>query len=143
MPQIPGLLRPDRLTAASALDLTAGDIASPAVPQLLMLPAVAPFGGAGGAHATSPSTPRWGGPAIGEVAPPAAGFRGRDAHELGCGNPHRVTSAAELDSAERATVDHAINGREVDAERAGDLPRREEHRQRVLMRLHLRHKEIL
>ena len=32
MTQVPGLLGPDRLTAASALDLAAGDVPSPAVP---------------------------------------------------------------------------------------------------------------
>ena len=37
--------------------------------------------------------------------------RGRKANELGCGNPHRVPGASELNGAERAPVDHPIDGR--------------------------------
>jgi len=56
MPKVPGLLGPDRLTAASAVDLAARDIAGPAVPELLVLPAVASFGSAGRAHSACLST---------------------------------------------------------------------------------------
>lgn len=40
--QIPWLLRPDRFAAAGALDLAASNVASPAVSELLVIPAVAP-----------------------------------------------------------------------------------------------------
>lgn len=48
--KVPRLLGPDRLATASAVDLAPGDVASPAVPELLVLPAVASFGSAGRAH---------------------------------------------------------------------------------------------
>jgi hypothetical protein len=64
---------------------------------------------------------------------------GDDADKLCCGDAYRVMSAVELHGAERATVDHPVNGREVDAEVGRDLFRGQEHQERLLMRSHLWH----
>jgi hypothetical protein len=69
--------------------------------------------------------------------------RGSEAHKLCCGDAHGLTSTAELNRADRSPVDHPVDRAQVDAEGGRHLPRREEHRQRVLMRSHLSHKETL
>ena len=76
------------------------------------------------------------------VAPPVAGFGDAE---------RRTSSAAGIltvcrappNGAERAAVDHPVDGREVDAEGGRHLPRRQERQQRFLMHSHLCHKPML